>query len=192
MERPNTETRCLRSSSLRGAGDTAHPTIEATFIVFDEVYDMGWCSESIDRHALDETIHGDIRALVDHDTTLVLGRTTTGTLTLRIDDRGVHGTIEININDADAMNLYARVQRGDVSQCSFCFSVIDEDHTLRNGKDHFTVTKLELYEVSIVTFPAYETTTASARSGKRKNDIFAEWKKTQERKVKKWQHSDKS
>ena len=47
-----------------------------------------------------------------HDTTLVLGRTKAGTLTLKEDSRGLWGSIQINRDDVDAMNLYARVQRG--------------------------------------------------------------------------------
>lgn len=101
--------------------------IEGYFAVFDSNYEIfDGATESIDRHAFDGALDGDIRALIDHETRLVLGRTTAGTMTLRVDEHGLWGSIEINEQDSDAMNLYARVQRGDVSQCSFGFDILQE------------------------------------------------------------------
>ena len=68
------------------------------------------------------------------------------------------------------MNLYARVQRGDVNQCSFGFDILDEDTEIReDGSIHWTIKKVKLYEVSVCTFPAYETTEVSARMNDAKN-----------------------
>ena len=93
--------------------------IEGYFAVFNSNYDLGMgMSESIAPGAFTNTLADDIRALVNHDTTLVLGRTTAHTLEVRQDEHGLWGRVQINPNDQDAMNLYARVQRGDVSQCS--------------------------------------------------------------------------
>lgn len=62
------------------------------------------------------------------------------------------------------MNLYARVQRGDVTQCSFGFDILDESTEYRDdGSVHWTIKKVKLYEVSVVTFPAYEDTGVYAR-----------------------------
>ena len=62
------------------------------------------------------------------------------------------------------MNLYARVQRGDVSQCSFGFDILDEETDYKeDGTVHWTIKKVRLYEVSVVTFPAYEETGVAAR-----------------------------
>lgn len=70
----------------------------------------------------------------------------------------------INENDTDAMNLYARVQRGDVNQCSFGFDINEEEDEYRNdGSVHVTLKRVTLYEVSCVTFPAYEDTAIQAR-----------------------------
>ena len=88
--------------------------------LWDEAY------ETIDAGAFDLDADKDVRALTNHDTTLVLGRTTAGTLDLRVDERGLYGTITINKADQDAVNLYERVKRGDVSQCSFGFEILDE------------------------------------------------------------------
>lgn len=66
------------------------------------------------------------RALVNHDTTHVLGRTTDGTLELKIDDIGVCGRVTINQSDPGALALYERVKRMDLDQCSFGFNVLEE------------------------------------------------------------------
>ena len=121
-------------------------------------------TESVAPGAFSNTLSRDIRALVNHDTTLVLGRTAAHTLELREDERGLWGIIEINPNDRDAMNLYERVKRGDVDQCSFGFDILDEETEFRDdGAVHWTIKKVKLYEVSVVTFPAYEETSVAAR-----------------------------
>lgn len=145
--------------------------IAGYFAVFDGIYDMGYqMSESIDPHAFDDAISGDVRFLIDHDTRLVLGRTSAHTGELKIDSHGLYGDVRINPKDQDAMNLYARVQRGDVNQCSFGFDILDEDTEIReDGSIHWTIKKVKLYEVSVCTFPAYETTEVSARMNDAKN-----------------------
>ena len=120
-------------------------------------------TESVDPHAFDETLDADIRCLIDHDTRLVLGRTKSGTLTLRIDEKGLYGEVKINEADQDAMNLYERVKRGDVDQCSFGFDIVKEEYEERENDVHWTIKKVILYEVSVCTFPAYEETEVSAR-----------------------------
>ena len=139
--------------------------IEGYFAVFGPEYEL-WpgATESVDSHAFDGVLQDDVRALIDHDTRLVLGRTAAGTLTLSVDERGLFGSILINPDDQDAMNLYARVQRGDVSQCSFGFDILDEEYVHRDdGTDHWTIKAVKLYEVSVCTFPAYQDTEVQAR-----------------------------
>lgn len=163
--------------------------IEGYFAVFNSNYDIfPDASESIAPGAFDKTLSGDIRALINHDTTLVLGRTKAGTLELRVDSHGLWGKIIINPNDVDAMNLYERVKRGDVDQCSFGFDIVSEDTEYReDGSIHWTITEVILYEVSCCTFPAYAETSISAREKqaeeikKRKNDA---WKAACKKKLK--------
>ena len=132
-------------------------------------------SESIAPGAFKNTLAGDIRALVNHDSTLVLGRNTAHTLELREDEHGLWGSIDINPNDSDAMNAYERVKRGDVSQCSIGFDILSEETDIReNGEIHWTMTELKLYEVSVCTFPAYESTNIDARSEERDNILKRE------------------
>lgn len=140
--------------------------IEGYFAVFNSEYQL-WedASEVIKPGAFTDSISCDVRALINHDTSMVLGRTKAGTLSLRQDERGLWGSVRINREDGDAMNLYARVQRGDVDQCSFGFAIKRETFVdLGGGKYRWEIEEVDpLYEVSVCTFPAYEATSVSAR-----------------------------
>ena len=165
MERKNNRrTRALGTRfAARQDGDAR--CIEGYFAVFGSVYEL-WpgATESVDPAAFDGALDDDIRALCDHETRLVLGRTKAGTLELKADEHGLWGRITINVQDADAMNLYARVQRGDVDQCSFGFDILDEESIYNaDGSVHWIIKRVKLYEVSVVTFPAYEETAVQAR-----------------------------
>ena len=161
-------------------------SIEGYFAVFNTTYKL-WeeATESVAPGAFANTLGEDIRALIDHETRLVLGRNKAGTLELREDSHGLWGRIRINPNDQDAVNLYERVKRGDVNQCSFGFDIVSEETDFReDGSVHWTITEVRLYEVSVVTFPAYEDTAVSAR----KKD-FAQ---LQQRENEKWRHEMRS
>ncbi len=187
----NREKRQMRTASTEFAtrDDNGALAIEGYFAVFNSNYDIApGLSESIAPGAFDNTLSGDIRALINHDTTLVLGRTKANTLQLRTDNHGLWGHIDINPNDTDAMNLYNRVQRGDVDQCSFGFDIISEETDFReDGSIHWTIKEVELYEVSPCTFPAYEETNIAARTKerdeliRRKNEA---WKQSMLKKLK--------
>lgn len=145
------------------------PHISGYFATFADIYEIApGMTESIAKGAFSRTLGGDIRALVNHDTTLVLGRTKAHTLELKEDEHGLWGDITINPNDVDAMNLYERVKRGDVDQCSFGFEIVSEDTDFReDGSIHWTLTDVNLFEVSACTFPAYKETNISARNAER-------------------------
>lgn len=149
--------------------DGEAPAIEGYFAVFNSNYEIApGMSESIAPGAFTSSLANDVRALTNHDTTLVLGRTKAHTLELREDSHGLWGRVDINPNDADAMNLYERVKRGDVDQCSFGFDIRSEDTEIReDGSVHWTIKDVELYEVSCCTFPAYDQTAISARTKQR-------------------------
>ncbi|WP_425539438.1 HK97 family phage prohead protease [Microaceticoccus formicicus] len=157
-------TRSMRTE-LRAKPDTDKKVIEGYFAVFDSPTEL-WAGafEKISRNAFDNTISGDIRALTNHDTSLVLGRTKAGTLKLSVDSHGLYGEITVNENDTDAMNLYERVKRGDVDQCSFGFYILKESTDWRDdGSVIWTLEEVELFEVSCCTFPAYKDTGIQAR-----------------------------
>lgn len=160
---------------LRSEGEEMY--IEGYFVVFDQSYYIDeWYEERVDRGAFEGCDMSDVRALMDHRTDMVLGRTTSNTLTLSIDDTGLFGSILVNSADTDAVNLHARVQRGDVNQASFGF---DEDSVtyddLPDGRTRRTINRIsKLYEVSVCTFPAYEGTYVTARSSDAAEQIRAE------------------
>lgn len=164
MERTARQTRSIQTQ-FRAQQDGEDKYIEGYFAVFGGVYEL-WpgATESIGPNAFDGALSDDIRALIDHETRLVLGRNKAATLELKVDARGLWGRIKINPSDQDAMNLYARVERGDVDQCSFGFDILDEENKYNeDGTVHWLIKKVRLYEVSVVTFPAYEDTSVSAR-----------------------------
>lgn len=140
--------------------------LEGYFIRFNEETQL-WPGyfEQVSPSAIDDDINSqDIRALFDHDTAKVLGRTANGTLTLTKDDQGIYGKVQVNEDDPEAMSIYAKVKRGDVSSASFGFYV-DKDELVQNndGTWHDVLQRVTLLEVSVVTFPAYPTTEIDAR-----------------------------
>ena len=164
MSRNGKQTRSLKTE-LKTRAEGEEMTIEGYFVVFNTLTEL-WrgAFEEISPNSLDKTLSNDIRALINHDTTLVLGRNKAKTLELKTDSRGLWGSIKINPNDSDAVNLYERVRRGDVDQCSFGFNVVSEETEWRDdGTVKWTITEIDLYEVSVTTFPQYEETGVQAR-----------------------------
>lgn len=83
---------------------------------------------------------------------------------LKEDTHGLWGSIRINPKDSDAVNTRERVLRGDVSQCSIGFDIREEETEFRDdGSVHWTIKDVKLWEVSVCTFPAYESTNVQAR-----------------------------
>lgn len=169
MVRTIRDTRQIRTlqTELKTRTETDSPEkyIEGYFVVFNQEAEL-WPGvfEEIAPGAFAGIEGTDVRALINHDTTLVLGRTKSNTLELKVDNVGLWGRIKINTNDTDALNLYERVARGDVDQCSFGFEILKEETDWRDdGTVKFTIKEVKLYEVSPCTFPAYEQTGISAR-----------------------------
>jgi len=128
----------------------------------------GWFRERIDRSAFDKTDMQDVIMCFNHDISGVLARSTSGTLRLEVDDIGLR--FEFEAPETSLGNdMLALVKRGDISKCSFKFTVdadewryADEDNGLEY--DERTVKGISrLYDVSLVTYPAYKDTEASVR-----------------------------
>jgi len=140
-------------------------------IVYDATTDLGWYDERIAKGALDDADLRDIRFLINHNTDMIpLARSrnnnANSTMQLSVDDEGMLIRVDLDTeNNTEARNLYSAVERGDLDGMSFMFVVgsdewddIDSEHPTR------TITKLsKVFEVSAVTFPAYEQTSISAR-----------------------------
>ena len=161
------QVRCL-AQKFQTRDESGDLFIEGYFSVFNSPYEL-WegATEIVKPGAFAGCMGQDTRALINHNSTLVLGRTKAGTLELKEDEHGLWGRIKINRDDVDAMNLYARVQRGDVDQCSFGFDIADDGETFQDlgGNNYrWEIEKIgTLYEVSVCTFPAYEETGVKAR-----------------------------
>lgn len=140
-------------------------------IVYDARTDLGWCDEIIERGALEGADLKDVRFLINHNTDMIpLARSRNNnensTMQLSVDDEGLTIRVDLDTeNNAEAKSLYSAVERGDLDGMSFMFTV-DEDRWEDIESEHptRTITGLgKVFEVSAVTFPAYEQTSITAR-----------------------------
>lgn len=166
--RPDHEIRHACVPELRAGGGEL-PTLEGYAAVFDQASEPigGMFREYVDRGAFTRTLASgpDVRALVDHDPSKILGRSTAGTLRLREDSHGLLASITPP-DTTVGRDIAESVRRGDVSQMSFAFSVIGqewEDATETDLPQRHLV-DVDLHDVSVVTYPAYTGTEISART----------------------------
>lgn len=148
-----------------GQDENGNKYIQGYYIVFNQEYKIcDGITESIDPDAFNNTLNGDIRCLWNHNSDLILGRTTANTLSLRVDSHGVYARCLVNPNDSMALDAWARVSRKDVTGASFGFDIVREDTEVKaDGGVHYTIREVELYEISPCVFPAYENTAIEAR-----------------------------
>lgn len=146
--------------------------IEGRAIVYDQRTDLGWYDEIITNGALKDTDLRDVRLLVNHNTDMIplaRSRNNNANSTMQlsvVDGEGMDMRANLDTeNNADAAALYSATKRGDISGMSFMFTVdkdrwedIDTEHPTR-----FIESIRRVFEVSAVTFPAYEQTTLEAR-----------------------------
>lgn len=146
--------------------------LEGYFVVFNQETELwhGVYEEIMPEAVVNSLKNNDIRALFNHDTAKVLGRIGNQTLELTSDDHGLYGRVRINPDDQEANDIYARVARGDINQCSFGFYPVDEEviRDLANDSTKFVIKDANIIEVSVVAFGAYPTTEVSARSSRAK------------------------
>lgn len=139
--------------------------IEGYFVRFDDKYQVTDKMFETVSPAAFRNLNNDVVCLWNHDPNYPLGRMSNGTLDLRVDGVGVFGRVEVNPQDQFAMDAYARIQRGDVKQCSFGFNILQETPIQHDdGNMEWRLDECDLHEISPVTFPAYKTTTVQARS----------------------------
>lgn len=157
---------------VRAEQSEAHGNhLTGTPIVFNERTDLGWYDEIIEADALKDTDLRDVRFLINHNTDMIpLARSRNNnadsTMQLEVTDNGMNIRVDLDTeNNADARSLYSAVDRSDITGMSFMFSVksdawddIESDHPTRHIR---AIDKV--FEVSAVTFPAYEATSIQAR-----------------------------
>lgn len=146
--------------------------LEGVPIVFNQMTDLGWCNEIIEPTALDNADMKDVRFLVNHDINSIpfarsRNNNKNSTMQLEVKEDGLHIRVDLDTEkNPRAQELHSAVERGDIDQMSFMFRVdgekwedLDSDHPTR----HITSIS-KIFEVSAVTFPAYEGTSLNARS----------------------------
>lgn len=147
-------------------GQAEQPVICGYAAVYNSESDLlyGFFREKIMPGAFDGSIGNDIRALWNHNQQYVLGRTTAGTLNIRSDAKGLYFEVTPP-NTSWANDLCESIRRKDVNQMSFGFETIQDNwEALEDGSEMRELIEVNLLEVSVVTFPAYQATSAGMRS----------------------------
>ncbi|MFH0914824.1 MAG: HK97 family phage prohead protease [bacterium] len=160
------EIRAFPLTEIRVVSEEGQPRrIRGHAAVFNQLSeDLGWFREKIEPGAFANTIKvADVRALVNHDPNYVLGRNVAGTLGLAEDAVGL--PIDILPPDTQwARDLMVSMERGDINQMSFGFRVTKERTEGTFDEPIRVLEEVSLFDVSVVTFPAYPQTTAEVRS----------------------------
>ena len=174
MEKSKKEIRTLPLAELRVSDQEEEHYIEGHAAVFDSWSEtLGGIfpfKEKVKRGAfVDSLENDDIRALFNHDPNYVLGRNKAGTLQLREDEHGLHVRI-LPPNTAWAKDLRTSIQRGDINQMSFGFTVEEDEWRYEDGYDVRELKRVKLFDVSPVTFPAYTATDVGLRGMESYND----------------------
>jgi uncharacterized protein len=169
------ERRKLPISELRVEQKDDSRKIVGYAAVFNSLSeDLGGFREKIAPGAFKRSLENgaDVRALLNHDSNYVLGRNKSGTLFLSEDERGLK--IEITPPDTQwARDLMVSMERGDIDQMSFGFYTISDDWETKDGENIRTLKEVELFDVSVVTYPAYTATSANVRSAEEVYRDFA-------------------
>ncbi|EZY60981.1 TPA: HK97 family phage prohead protease [Staphylococcus aureus] len=158
----NKETRAGSVVEIR-SDDEKGMFIEGYALKFDTWSEnLGGFKETITKRALENADLSDVRCLVDHLPSQIIGRTTAGTLKLDIDDIGLKYRCRLP-NTTFARDLYENMKLGNINQCSFGFMLNENGDEIRFDKDDGiykrTLTSIsKLTDVSVVTYPAYKDT----------------------------------
>lgn len=171
---PNKDNIIKRSYSfeVRAEEQDGGRIITGRPIVYGSETDLGWFREIIDQGALDEADLTDVRFLVNHNTDMIpLARSRrnngNSTMKMSVDMMGLNlDFVKLDTeNNMDARALYSAVERGDLTGMSFMFTIEDEEwQDLESDSPLRRIKKIgKVYEVSAVTFPAYEATEINAR-----------------------------
>ncbi|AWM17823.1 HK97 family phage prohead protease [Bacillus inaquosorum] len=158
------EIRTSQEGALKAHSDDEGPKVISGYALKfgTRSHNLGGFIEMIDKRALDQTDMSDVRALIDHDPSKILGRTSAGTLKLEVDDIGLRFDVTLP-NTQYASDLYENLRVGNISNCSFGFMLgKDGDSFTRDQETGLPLRSLrnisKLTDVSVVTYPAYEDT----------------------------------
>lgn len=146
--------------------------VEGYGAVFNTSTNIGWFTEEIRADAFDEADMTDVVWVFNHNTDNLLGRTSSGTVTLKTDKKGLRyeGVLP---NTSLGNDMRELISRGDITANSFAFTIAEDGQTWekRGGTKHRTITKIDkLYDVSLVTTPAYKEAIVVGRSAEAHKD----------------------
>lgn len=158
----NKEVRTIDVQDLELRMDGDNPTVVGYGAVFNSMSnDLGGFREYIAPEAFEGRLEDDVRFLVNHDANLVLARTTNNTLRLSVDEKGLRYEADMP-NTSTARDLMELLKNGTISQSSFAFTVEDDSWEIKDGMNIRTINKVSrLYDVSSVTYPAYNAASSS-------------------------------
>jgi HK97 family phage prohead protease len=160
------ELRYAVTKDLRAAGTDQSPKIQGYAATFGQIADLGQFRETIQRGAFKNTLASDteILFLFNHDDSLLLGRRSAGNLTLTEDEIGLKFSCSL-ADTSVAKDVYENLKAGNLRECSFGFYADGEQWSkLPDGTPLRTLTSVKLFDVSVVSFPAYQGTSAIARN----------------------------
>jgi HK97 family phage prohead protease len=180
----NTE---FRTSDNIIAKDDENMIVEGYALKFNRESNLlGEFVEVISPEALRNADLSDVRCLIDHNSSYVLGRTVADTLKLEVDDVGLRFRCELP-NTSYARDLYENIKLGNINQCSFGFTIEEDGDEFERREDGIfkrTVNKIRsLFDVSIVTYPAYEDTDVAPALRSIKNIKENEQKQIEQRRL---------
>ena len=166
-------------STLEVREENGEMIIEGYAALYNSETDLGVFRESISPGAFDDVLNDDVRALINHDPSLILGRSSAGTLELSTDEFGLKYRVKLG-EQQYAKDLYSSIKRGDISQSSFAFTI--KDQSWSEDRSTRKVEKVaKLLDVSPVTYPAYKSATVAARKEEEPKEIrTAEVKNSEE------------
>lgn len=157
--------------------DTESRTVVGHAAVFNTWGDGGWFREKISPGAFANALNSsDIRALFNHDPNHLLARNTSGTLRVEEDEQGLR--VEFDLPKS-AESIRESIQRGDLTQMSFAFTVERDEWMYDQDKDERTILEVrELFDVSLVTYPFYKDATAALRNEEIARRSLEQWKES--------------
>ncbi len=162
IDMKNKEIRTIDVQDLELRMDGDKQTVVGYGAVFNsESNDLGGFREFIAPGAFEGRLEDDVRFLINHDG-LPLARTTNGTLRLSVDEKGLKYEAKLNPNVSTSRDLMELLKDGTINQSSFAFIVEDDSWEMKDGINVRTINKVSrLYDVSAVTYPAYNEASSS-------------------------------
>ncbi len=162
IDMKNKEIRTIDVQDLELRMDGDNPVVVGYGAVFNSMSnDLGGFREYIGSEAFEGRLEDDVRFLINHDG-MPLARTTNGTLRLSVDERGLKYEAKLNPNVSTSRDLMELLKDGTINQSSFAFIVEDDSWEIKDGMNVRTINKVSrLYDVSAVTYPAYNEASSS-------------------------------